>query len=187
MGRKKTFNEYKILDNGEAEFYITSRLGEEFVVKVSEEDIKRLVKWNKSWNASWRNDSQSYYICSCEYLGIFDGQVKEKIHYLHRWIFDYPEFMHIDHINHDTLDNRRCNLRLTEQSQNLEHRSGKNKNNKSGYRNVAYIKNDKYPYRVQLMVNGKNTVLGEFDDPHVAGAFAEEMRQKYYGKYKGLS
>ena len=38
---------------------------------------------------------------------------------------------------------------------------------------------------VQLQINRKNKILGYFDDVHEAGRFAEEMRQKYYGEFKG--
>lgn len=184
-GRTKTFeesNKYKVINEEDSEFYIVNRKSEEFTVKISTDDLYRLLKYNKSWNASWRKDSQSYYVCACEYLETVNGKPKYKIHYLHRWLFDYPEGIVIDHINHDTLDNRRTNLRLTEQKKNLEHRSGANKNNKSGYRNVCLIENK---WIVQLQINGKNTKLGSFDDVHEAGKFAEEMRQKYYGEFKG--
>jgi len=187
-GVRKPFNEYKILNNGEAEFYITNRNKENFIVKLDKEDLERLIKLNRPWNASWRNDSQSYYATCCEYLGIINGKPKYKTHYLHRWIFDYPEDTVIDHKNHDTLDDRKHNLRLTVQNKNLKHRNGKNKNNKSGYRNVCWIEEDQRWF-VQLQVNGKNTVLGRFkiDELEEAGKFAEEMREKYYGKFKGVS
>lgn len=184
-GRTKTFiesNIYKIINEQESEFYIINRKGEHFTVKVDTEDLNRLIQYNKSWNASWRKDSQSYYVCACEYLETVNKKPKYKIHYLHRWIFDYPKGIVIDHINHDTLDNRRCNLRLTEQKKNLKNRNGKNKNNKSGYRNVCKINNK---WVVQLQINGKNTTLGRFLDVHEAGQFAEEMRQKYFGEYAG--
>jgi hypothetical protein len=40
---------------------------------------------------------------------------------------------------------------------------------------------------VQLQINGKNTILGKFpyEQLEEAGAFAEQMRQKYYGEYAG--
>lgn len=94
----------------------------------------------------------------------------------------------VDHINHNTLDNRKCNLRLTEQNQNLKNRNSKNTNNQTGYRNVSYIKSCKgLPYWVQLMINGKNTVLGKFADVDDAGSYAELMRQRYYGEFAGKS
>ena len=93
---------------------------------------------------------------------------------------------HIDHINHNTLDDRKSNLRELTVEQNSRYREGKNKNNKSGYRNVSW---DGYKWVVQLQVNGKNTCLGRFpkDQLEEAGKFAEEMRKKYYGKYAGGS
>ena len=69
-------------------------------------------------------------------------------------------------------------------NENLKNRKGRNSNNKSGYRNVSW---DGYKWIVQLQVNGKNTCLGRFPENELeqAGKFAEEMRQKYYGKFAG--
>lgn len=90
----------------------------------------------------------------------------------------------VDHENHQTLDNRKENLRVLPQTYNLRHRKGANCNNTSGYRNVCWLK-DKEQWCVQLQVDGKNTRLGFFDDLDEAGKFAEQMREKYYGIYKG--
>ena len=90
----------------------------------------------------------------------------------------------VDHINGNTFDNRKTNLRIVEDSNNLTNRKSKNSNNKSGYRNVCWSKSES-KWLVQLQINGKNTVLGKFDDVDEAGRFAEEMRQKYYGEFAG--
>ena len=90
----------------------------------------------------------------------------------------------VDHENNDTLDNRKSNLRVVEESKNSKNRKSRNRNNTSGYRNVSLI-NGKWV--VQLQIDGKNKVLGRFDDVHKAGEFAEEMRQKYYGEFAGKS
>ena len=45
---------------------------------------------------------------------------------------------YIDHINHNTLDNRLENLRITINNKNSKNRRHKNSNNKTGYRNVFY-------------------------------------------------
>lgn len=39
--------------------------------------------------------------------------------YMHRVITDAPKGKVVDHINHDTLDNRRCNLRVGTQKDNM--------------------------------------------------------------------
>ena len=80
--------------------------------------------------------------------------------------------------------NRKSNLRVISHSNNATNRKSRNKNNKSGYRNVCW---DGYKWVVQLSIDGKNTHLGRFDyeDLDKAGKFAEEMRQKYYGEFAG--
>jgi hypothetical protein len=35
------------------------------------------------------------------------------------------------------------------------------------------------------MINGKNTILGKFNDVDEAGNFAKEMRKKYYKDFAG--
>ena len=94
------------------------------------------------------------------------------------------EKVNIDHINHDTLDNRRNNIRITLYNNNSTNRKGKNSNNKTGFRNVCKIKDW---YRVQLQINGKNHLFKEkFDNAENAGIFAEQMRQKYYKDFAGF-
>jgi hypothetical protein len=99
--------------------------------------------------------------------------------------FDKGKNQIIDHKNHNTLDNRKDNLRLVNRSKNAKHRNGKNKNNKSGYRNVFWNK-AKNKWEVHLQIDKKGKLLGSFKDVHEAGKFAEEMREKYYGKFKGV-
>jgi hypothetical protein len=55
---------------------------------------------------------------------------------MHRLILDAPKGKIVDHWNHDTLDNRRQNLKLGGQSSNLLNRQGANLNSTSGIRGV---------------------------------------------------
>jgi len=128
--------------------------------------------------------TKSYYTKLTKYLGTINGKPKYKLIYLHRIVMNVDKDIIIDHINHNTLNNRKINLRIIENNKNLKHRKSRNSNNTTGYRNVSWIKNEKI-YRVQLQINGKNTKLGDFTDVDEAGKFAEKMREKYYGKYKG--
>jgi len=48
-----------------------------------------------------------------------------------------PKGKQVDHWNHDTLDNRKGNLRIVTNRQNNENRNGAYKNSKSGIRGVS--------------------------------------------------
>lgn len=43
---------------------------------------------------------------------------------MHRLILNAPEGVEIDHINRNSLDNRRCNLRICDRSTNMLNREG---------------------------------------------------------------
>lgn len=69
-----------------------------------------------------------------------------------------------DHINGNSLDNRRCNLRLATTSQNNANR-GKHRNNRSGFKGV--FRNGK-KWRAVISTNGKAVHIGTFDTPEEA-------------------
>lgn len=153
-----------------------------FVDRVAFNKIKNFpYKWVPFYN----KNSNTYYGKATMYISNNGKTGTRKSIYIHRLICGVtnPNDM-VDHIDHNGLNDRTSNLRVTVNKKNLEHRKGKNSNNKSGYRNVAVIDGK---FVVQLQLNGKNTKLGVFTDVDEAGAFAEDMRQKYYGKYAGKS
>lgn len=91
----------------------------------------------------------------------------------------------VDHINHDTLDNRKCNLRITTNDKNVKNRKGANKNSKTGVRNVHWIESAN-EYWVQIMRKGisyKWTFsANQFEE---ACKFAEEKRKELFGEFAG--
>jgi len=65
---------------------------------------------------------------------------------LHRYLILGLEYNHnktVDHINGDTLDNRRCNLRVLTRGANAAHRVNLNSNNTSGVRGVCWCSTKK--------------------------------------------
>lgn len=56
--------------------------------------------------------------------------------YMHRLILKPPEGMLVDHVNRDTLDNRRCNLRFATKGQNAANSKQRNRLH-SRYRGVS--------------------------------------------------
>src|SRR3990167_4081188 len=67
------------------------------------------------------------------------GKNKKTI-FMHRFILNINDKRRIDHMNGDSLDNRKSNLRICTQQQNLFNKK-MYKNNKSGYKGVWFTKN----------------------------------------------
>jgi hypothetical protein len=143
------------------------------------DDLEKVKSLNLSWHTWWAKDISSYYCRATEYIGVFNGKVKAKTHYLHRVIMGDEKGKYIDHLNHDTLDNRKSNLFSTSSRINVLNRKSANKNNSTGVRNVSYDKtHDKYI--VQMQIDGKNTRIGVFDNLIDATKCAEKARKEIY-------
>jgi len=162
------------------EVYLDRRNKDCLISKIDKKDFPKIYDFPNKWFSKWNKNTSSYYAVANNDI---DGN--RKTLYMHRFIANVSDsLIYVDHKNHDTLDNRSFNLRLTKNHQNSRHRIGKNSNNTSGYRNVSWNKYLK-KWVVQLQVEGSNKILGKFDNVHEAGKFAEKMREIYYGKFKG--
>lgn len=172
-------NEYQLLKTI-AKIKLKRHSGEEFWTTIDLEDFEKVSNMGLNWRTKYVKETNSYYAVASYKKECGSRRVK----YLHRIIMDANDEDIIDHVNHDTLNNRKSNLRYANKMKNARNRSGLNSNNTTGYRNVSYIKSEG-KHIVQLQIDGKNTRLGAFDDMHEAGKFAKEMREKYYGKFAG--
>lgn len=81
---------------------------------------------------------------------------------LHRLIMNCPKNKYVDHINLNTLDNRKNNLRVCTRYENAQNVK-KRKNNSTGYRNVYFNKNEN-KYYVILRANKKSYFGGYFSN-----------------------
>lgn len=70
---------------------------------------------------------------------------------MHRRIVECPELYEVDHINHNTLDNRRANLRVATRKQNALNRNLKLP--RSGVRGIQLTKYG--TYRAGVIIDGK--------------------------------
>lgn len=178
-------NEYEIVNNY-VKIYLNRRKENTILITyIDLEDLKKVSKHKVKWFANWQEDIQNYYAEATLYVGTVDGKPKYKRLTLARVIMNCKGKNVVDHIKSNTLDNRKSNLRITKDSNNLKNRKSKNSNNTSGYRNVSWINGY---WRVQLQVNGKNKLFKDkFTDVDLAGIFADKMRSKYYREFKGLN
>jgi hypothetical protein len=90
----------------------------------------------------------------------------------------------IDHINNNSLDNRKSNLRIATKSQNKAH-GQIYKNNSTGYRGVYYEENFRpnKKWRVRISVNGKDKHVGRYKTKEEAALAYNEVAIQYFGKF----
>lgn len=81
---------------------------------ISPEDEERVRK--HTWCVKQVNSSMFYVMRT-----VRDGDIFKTV-YLHRYISDCPSELVVHHINSDTLDNRRENLEVVTQKENLKYR-----------------------------------------------------------------
>ena len=108
---------------------------------------------------------------------------------MHRQILRPEDGRHVDHVNGNGLDNRRCNLRLATPSQN-----GANNRNypigPSGYRGVrrAYSGRGKPSgWRAAAKVNGKTVNIGRFVLPEDAARAYDVFVRIHHGEFAVLN
>ena len=101
----------------------------------------------------------------------------------HRFILgELCSNMVVDHINHNTLDNRKENLRICTQHQNTMNCS-LSINNKSGCAGVSFS-SKLNKWRSYIMVNRKQIHLGCFENIEDAISIRKEAEERYFGEYK---
>lgn len=109
-----------------------------------------------------------------------DYVVSNKLR-LHRVIMDCPKDMLIDHINHNVLDNRKCNLRICTKKQNAYNCKIK-KGNTSGISGVCFDKTVNV-WKARIKIDGKNIFLGSSKDKEKAILLRKEAEKRYFGKF----
>jgi len=113
----------------------------------------------------------------------------KRVGYLHRFIMQAPEGCEVDHVNGDTLDNRKSNLRICSPSQNrINHRLPKVIGT-SKYRGVSWNKKNKkwvafvsHPNRPRARKN-----VGSFNSEIEAALAYDRSTFSMYGEYSKLN
>jgi len=117
--------------------------------------------------------------------GVKDEIGEIKIVRLHRQIIEAPDGLLVDHRNGNGLDNRRTNLRIATQSQNMQNRQ-KRKNSTSRFIGVWFVKN-KNRWESRITYQGKRIWLGRFDNEIEAAKTYDAAAKKYHGEFGRLN
>lgn len=94
---------------------------------------------------------------------------------------DLKSTEHVDHKDHDTLNNTRNNLRLATPSQNGMNK-GRQANNTSGYKGVSWNTRDKCYYAFL-----QHKCLGVFHDAELAARAYDQAARELHGEFAVLN
>lgn len=141
-------------------------LSQGLIATVDEADVYLVLKQN--WYASNQNGKF--------YARTRDGG-RSPI-YLHRLLLGFPNGV-VDHVSGDTMDNRRCNLRVGTQHQNTMNRGPYRRRDlpKGVYRQ----KNGRF--EVKIAANGVSFNLGTFDTVREAVDAYNAKAERIHGEY----
>lgn len=165
---RRQVNEIKV--EGDIAFIIITDRENKEVAKalIDAADVEKIKQFGHRWCLSKSRGKTPF----------VETRANGRIILLHRFLLNAPEGIQVDHINHNTLDNRRSNLRLCTPAQNSQNRKGAYRNSKSGIRGVSwYAPSGKW--RATIMVNYKQISLGYYDNIEEAAKAAEIGRQRY--------
>lgn len=141
------------------------------------------IKWSYSGH---RNTKRKGYAIRRTYPN--GRYAKGLTHLLHREIaaqFLDIQGLEVDHINGDTLDCRRNNLRTCTSMNNKKNRS-LGINNTSGFKGVVWHKINKC-WTAGIRVDNKRYFLGSFSDKIQAAHAYDEAARKFHGKFARLN
>lgn len=127
------------------------------------------------------------------YASLWTAEKKRKrIGSVARIIMDAPAGMYVDHINHDTLDNRRINLRICTFTENARNNIGHCTRKCSKYKGVAF--QGKYvreamskPWRAYTRVGGKRIWIGYYATQEEAAEAYNAYASKEFGAFACLN
>lgn len=169
----KLKNDYEIRGDVTA-IFLKRQNGEVFETLIDTNDLEKAKTYPNTWFAHYKKSVDSFYVASRK-----QEKGKRIAIYLHRFLLNEPRDLIVDHINHNTLDNTKKNLRIVTHAQNMQNLSGAQKNSKSGILGVSWDK-CRNKWRVQMHVNGKKTHIGLFEDIKEAEKVAIESRKKAF-------
>jgi hypothetical protein len=106
---------------------------------------------------------------------------RKDVMIMHRVIMNCPSGLVVDHIDGNTLNNQKINLRICSRSQN-----SMNKNvdidSGSGFKGVSWSKGDG-KWRARIRLNGKSIWLGNFCSADEAARAYDNAAKKLFGEF----
>lgn len=117
-----------------------------------------------------------------------DGLIyNSRYGYLHRLIMNCPNNKEVDHIDKNTLNNKKSNLRICTHSQNCLNRNSPNIKKTSKYKGVSYRTDinecNKNKWRAQISYKGKKCLIGVFENELDAARAYDKKCLELHGEF----
>lgn len=146
---------------------------------VDDADFEGLSKFK--WYAKWDRKTESFYVGR----NLKNEQGKWTSITMHRQIVNAGSGFQVDHINHNTLDNRRENLRFVSNTEN-QYNQKISKKNTSGYKGVSWSKNNK-KWQAYIRKDKILKSLGYFSVPEDAARAYNTAADELFRQYSYLN
>lgn len=143
---------------------------------IIDDDQEHLLNWR--WHTKVSSDRLLY---AARNEVSDDG--KRRTVRMHRLIMGVTDSrLFVDHINGDGLDNRKKNLRLCSNAENLRNQHRARSDNVST--GVLGVSKTKSGFRARLMLEGKHIYLGTYKTLDEAAQARSDGERMYFGKIK---
>lgn len=138
---------------------------------VDDEDFERVSQFK--WQAVWEKRTKSFYAV------MVTARPNRTTIQMSRFIMQTPDDLICDHINHDTLDNQRRNLRNCTPSQNRM--NSRVQSSKTGLKHI--YPTDHGRYQVKIWSNYKIVFRKNFNSLEEAVSARNEELKKHHGEF----
>ncbi|MGB7582666.1 MAG: AP2 domain-containing protein [Sedimentisphaerales bacterium] len=147
---------------------------------VSPEDYDRLAACN------WCASKCRHTIYAQRTARTTSGPKRQHNVRMHREVLGITDDRFVDHQNHNGLDNRRSNLRITTPAQNGWNRNKTASSCSSRFKGVCWSRK-MVKWHAQIKENGRQTTIGYFDDEESAARAYDAKAKELYGQYAALN
>lgn len=157
------------------ELIITNNRGRKFIVLYDECDKELIKKY--TWHIT--RESTPYVRATIKKA---NGDFEYKL--MHRIMLGIVNSSLIgDHVNHNTLDNRRSNIRICNNSENQKNRTPCGKSKYLGVRKST----GRNKWQATIKINGTYKMLGRFDTEEEAARIYDKVAKKHHGEFANLN
>lgn len=163
------------MDTSEKYKIITLNTGVECIVDEDMFDILSMWNWYENKGKSLSYASRVFW------SPFFKKKVNIQMHRIVLGITDKNLFC--DHINKNTLDNRRINLRVATRAQNMSYRKAKN----GAHSDYLGVQKCKKRWKAEICHNGKQIYLGTYDTQRDAALAYNRKAIELKGEFASIN